>query len=264
VILGQHTVSDLVWVGLSILLLAMSKGGFPVGPVALPMLILVWPREAGAARSAVAFMLPVLCAMDVFAIVFYRRHILWRMLVPLLPATLAGVALASGLFVSDEAALIAVSDRALKLCIGSVGLSFVVYEATRARILRRLRAWQTEGWLAGNVFGFAAGVTSTLAHAAGPVLQMYLLPRNLAKLHFAGTTAAYFFVLNLVKMAPFSLMGRIQTGNLMLAACLFPLVPLGVWAGYRLVHLTQPRYYTVLIHAVLAFTSTALVIQGLR
>ena len=73
-----------------------------------------------------------------------------------------------------------------------------------------------------GMLGFLAGFTSTLAHAAGPVLQMYLLPQQLSKLHFAGTTAAFFFLLNLIKLVPFALLGRLETGNLLLAGCMLP------------------------------------------
>ncbi len=41
---------DLVWIALSLMLIAMSKGGFPVGGIAMPLLILVWPGQTEAAR----------------------------------------------------------------------------------------------------------------------------------------------------------------------------------------------------------------------
>ena len=122
--LSHYAALDLFWIGLSLFLIGMSKGGFPVGAIALPVLILVWPTQAQAARAAVGFMLPMLCVMDIVALSFYWRKVQWRRLVFLMPATLAGVAVASFLFVSDEAALIAVSDRALKISIGFLGLWF--------------------------------------------------------------------------------------------------------------------------------------------
>ena len=257
------SVVELAWIGLSVLLLAMSKGGFPVGSIALPILILMWPDQARSARSAVAFLLPVLCAMDVVAIAFYRRQIQWNRLLRLFPASLAGVALGSLLFVSDEAALVAVSDRTLKLCIGILGLCFVLYHATRKWLFAHLVESVQPGWAKSSVFGLGAGVTSTMAHAAVPVLQMYLLPQKLPKLQFAGTTAAYFFVLNLVKMLPFALLGRIQTRNLALGGALLPLVPFGVGLGYILVRMMKSRHYTGFIYAVLFITSVLLIVKSL-
>ena len=254
---------ELTWMGACVFLLSMSKGGFPIGSVALPILILVWPDEAGAARSAVAFLLPVLCAMDLVALCFYWKRVQWTRIVPLLPGTLVGVAIGSALFVSDEAALLAVSDRALKLSIGLLGLLFVAYRAGQKWLLNHLSTVDKPGWGRGSGFGMAAGLTSTLAHAGGPVMQMYLLPQGLGKLQFAGTAVAYFWMLNLVKMVPFAALGRIQPGNLKLALVLLPVVPLGVGAGYLAVRLIKGRHYIGFIYTVLFLSSVLLIVKSL-
>jgi uncharacterized membrane protein YfcA len=119
------------------------------------------------------------------------------------------------------------------------------------------------GAAAGLAPGFGAGLTSTLAHAAGPIVQMYLLPQRLPKLAFAATQAAFFWMLNLVKLAPFAAFGRLEPPQLRLAACMLPLIPAGVGLGYALVRLTGQRHYVALIRAVLAVTSGALVVKAL-
>jgi uncharacterized membrane protein YfcA len=260
--LSQYAGADLFWIGLSLFLIGMSKGGFPVGSIALPILILVWPEQTQAARSAVGFMLPMLCLMDVVGLSFYWRHVQWCRLVFLMPATILGVAVASVLFVSDESALIAVSDRALKILIGLLGIVFVVYFATKQWIFRHIHASQPN-WRKGSVFGFGAGVTSTLAHAAAPVMQMYLLPQQLEKKKFAATNCAFFWMLNLFKLLPFTLLGRIQPDNLKLGAVLLPVIPLGVACGWWLTHRTKQRHYTVLIYAVLLATSAMLILKAI-
>ena len=254
---------EIFWVALSIFLLGMSKGGFPVGVIALPLLILVWPEQAQAGRRAVAFMLPMLCVMDVVAVAFYRRHIAWRRLWVLLPGSLAGVVVGSILFVSDSHSLLAVSDRALKICIGVIGLLFCGYQASKKWLLRRLDDASRPGLATGSLFGVSAGITSTLAHAAGPLIQMYLLPQRLSKKQFAGTLAAYFFVLNLVKMVPFIALGRIRPEGLHLGLRILPVIPLGVAAGYGLVHVMKSKHYVVFIYAVLFVTSCLLIARAL-
>jgi uncharacterized membrane protein YfcA len=238
----------------------MSKGGFPVGAIALPILILVWPAQAHAARAAVGFMLPMLCLMDIIALCFYWKHVKWGRLIYLMPATLLGVGVASYLFVSDSA-MISVSDQALKLLIGLLGIVFVVYFAAKKWILRHIHASQPF-WGKGTVFGFGAGVTSTLAHAAGPVMQMYLLPQQLDKKSFAGTSCAFFWILNLVKLIPFAMLGRIQPDNLKLGAVLLPVIPVGVALGWWLTHKTEQKHYTILIYAVLLITSVTLILKA--
>lgn len=259
--ISHYAALDLFWIGLSLFLIGMSKGGFPVGNIALPILILVWPAQAHAARAAVGFMLPMLCLMDLLALTFYWRHVQWWRIVYLLPATLLGVAVASFLFVSDSA-MIAVSDRALKILIGALGIVFVVYFAAKKWILRHIHASQPT-WMKGTVFGFGAGVTSTLAHAAGPVMQMYLLPQQLEKKKFAATGCAFFWMLNLVKVVPFAMLGRIQPENLKLGAVLLPVIPLGVALGWWLTHRTEQKHYTILIYAVLLITSVTLILKAL-
>jgi len=259
--LSQYATGDLFWIGLSLFLIGMSKGGFPVGSIALPILILVWPSQTQAARSAVGFMLPMLCVMDLVALAFYWKKVQWGRLVYLMPATVFGVVVASFLFVS-EGAVVAVSDQVLKIMIGALGIIFVIYFAVKRWIFRHLHAAEPN-WTKGSVFGFAAGMTSTLAHAAGPVMQMYLLPQQLEKKKFAGTSCAFFWMLNLIKLLPFALLGRIQSENLKLGAALLPVIPLGVAVGWWLTHKTEQKHYTTLIYAVLLVTSVALILKAL-
>jgi uncharacterized membrane protein YfcA len=260
--LSLYSGLDLFLIGLSLFLIGMSKGGFPVGAVALPVLILVWPEQAQAARAAVGFMLPMLCLMDIVALLLYRRHVQWGRLVYLIPAAVLGVTAASFLFVSDESALVALSDRALKILIGVLGVLFVIYFAAKKWILRHIHA-SIPTWGKGSMFGLAAGITSTLAHAAGPVVQMYLLPQQLEKKKFAATGCAFFWMLNLIKLIPFSLCGRIQADNLKLGAMLLPVIPLGVALGWWLTHKTEQRHYTLLIYTVLLVTSVTLILKAL-
>ena len=259
--LSQYAVLDLFWIGLSLFLIGMSKGGFPVGTIALPILILVWPSQAQAARAAVGFMLPMLCVMDAVALSFYWRKVQWNRLVFLMPATVVGVAIASFLFVSDESALIAVSDQSLKIMIGGLGILFVGYFSAKKWIFRHLHA-SKPNWAKGSAFGFTAGVTSTLAHAAGPVMQMYLLPQQLEKKNFAGTSCAFFWMLNLIKLLPFAMLGRIQPDSLKLGMTLLPVIPLGVAFGWWLTHKTEQKYYTLLIYTILLITSIMLIFKA--
>ena len=109
----------------------------------------------------------------------------------MLPGAIIGVLLASALFISESNALIAISDKILKLSIGLVGLLFVLYFMGRKWILARLDEAMTPGWITGSSFGMIAGITSSLAHAAGPLMQMYLLPQHLPKMRFAATVTVH-------------------------------------------------------------------------
>ena len=250
-----------IWIAVCLVLLGMSKGGLPVGSIALHTLVLIWPAQASPAKDAVGFLLPVLCCMDIVAIIFYRTRILWTRIILLFPGLLVGVVLASVLFLAEGSAL-AISDRVLKLAIGLIGVVFVVYRAVGKWVLKRWGDTPKPGLVKSSIFGFAAGITSTLAHAGGPVLQMHLLPQKLPKLNFAGTTVAFFFVLNLVKLVPYGLQGLITTDKLLLGAKMLPVIPIGVALGYFAVRIMKPKHYVGVIYTVLAVTSITLIIKA--
>jgi uncharacterized membrane protein YfcA len=257
--MNSLALTEYLWVAMCVFLLGMSKGGFPVGSLALPLLILLWPGQVEPAKQVVAFMLPLLCVMDCFAVAFYWRHIQWKRILPLVPGSLAGVALGSLFFLSENAAAVAVSDRSLKVLIGVIGILFVGYRLSRKWIVRRLTERSEPHRVAGMAFGGAAGFTSTLAHAAGPLAQMYFLMQGLPKMEFAATLAGFFFGLNLVKLIPFALLGRLEVSTLILGLKVLPLVPIGVASGYGLVRITRSSWYIAFIYIVLFFTSSLLI-----
>ena len=70
--------SDIWPLVLAVFLMGMAKGGFPVGLLALQLVVLLWPGTTDPTRSAMGFMLPMLCVMDIFAVAIYRKHIAWK------------------------------------------------------------------------------------------------------------------------------------------------------------------------------------------
>ncbi len=262
-VIRSYAPQTIFWIAFSVFLTSTGKGGFPAGPVAMSLLVLVFPGQTETARTAVAFMLPLLILMDIFGFILYRKHILWKKLLPLIPGTLAGVALAAILFVSKENSFIYIPDTWFRLFLGILGLSFVVYRALRTRLLRRIEEkGKKQGPAAAGIFGFLAGLISTIANSGVPPVQMYLLPQKLKKMNFAATIVAFFFFLNVIKMVPFSLMGRIEVKNLLLGVWMLPVIPFGVAAGYGLVRIMKERHYTVLIYAALTATSTLLIVRS--
>lgn len=247
-----------IWpLALSVFLLGMAKGGFPVGPLALQMIVLLWPGEVDPARTAVGFMLPMLCAMDICAVTVYRRHIDWKSVLPLVPWAIVGVAIATPVFLAKGTGL-AVPDKAIKLCIGFVGLFFVLYQLLKRRILDRLESDLSDSIVVRAGVGLTSGIISTIAHAAGPIVQMYLLPRKQPKQVFVASMAAFFFVLNYVKLVPFLLTGTIRPELLKPMLVCLPFIPLGVLLGYFAVKIIPQKAYVILIYSTLFLTSLRL------
>ena len=51
---------------------------------------------------------------------------------------------------------------------------------------------------------------------------------------FVGTSIVFFFVVNLIKLFPYALLGQFSIENLVVSAALLPLAPLGIWIGLKL------------------------------
>ena len=110
--------------------------------------------------------------------------------------------------------------------------------------------------------GVAAGVLSTISHSAGPAAVIYFVPQQLGKLPLAGTMVAFFWGLNLIKLVPFGMLGRLEAGNLMLALWMAPVIPVGVGVGYGLVRILHERHYVGLIYVALIVTSGMLILRA--
>ncbi len=184
-------------------MVGVSKAGIPgLGTLFVPLFALVLP-----ARESTGALLPLLIIGDVFAVAFYRRHASWHHLVRLLPWAAGGIVI--------------------------VMLTLNVWRS----VFRKdapVPAWP---WLSA-VTGLLAGATTMVANAAGPVMLIYLLAMRLPKNEFLGTSAWFFFLVNITKV-PFSAgLGLITPSSLVLDGILAPAVVagafLGVWAAKRI------------------------------
>jgi uncharacterized protein len=84
----------------------------------------------------------------------------------------------------------------------------------------------------GLVMGAFAGASSTLAHAAGPIIVMYLLPLKLERKLFVATCALYFFILNSLKMPFYYQAGQFEKAEFGFTMMFLPLVLAGAVFGF--------------------------------
>lgn len=230
---------------IAILLTGISKSGLggALGGLAVPFMSM-WMSP----RYAVAVMLPVLIAMDLFGIRAWRGKADWAELRLLLPASLVGIALGTLAFG-------VMSDRMVK---GAVGLIAVVFAADR--LLRRPMSDAPTAPLPrlARLCGVGAGFTSTLAHAGGPPLMIYLLTRGLPRQAFAATSVFFFAALNLAKLPFYLGLDLFTRDTLVMSAMLLPLVPVGVWTGMRLLQHIPERPFYLLATAALGLSGVKL------
>jgi uncharacterized membrane protein YfcA len=232
----------------AVLLFGIAKGGFggAIAMVSVPLMALVMPPT-----QAAAILLPILVVMDAFVVKSYWGTFDARALKLLLPGALLGVAI-------GYASVEAMSEHWLRLLVGVLALGFGAYFLLSGAV----GAARPHNRVLGGLFGGLAGFTSFHIHAGGPPFTVYLLPRGLSPLVFAGTAGIFFAVVNVVKLLPYYLLGQFSHDNLRYSLVLVPLAPVGVWIGRWLVERTEPRLYYGLISSFLALVGCRLLWQG--
>jgi uncharacterized membrane protein YfcA len=226
----------------------MAKTGVPgLGIMVVPMMALITKR----ALESAGILLPLLCAADLFAVWYYRRHAsvwaLWR-LFPFV--AIGGV---GGWLVMSR-----LDDPTLRFVIGVIVLGMVLLHVLRIRKQNQVKALAMpdspaqkqadpphSDWLQGAVYGLVAGFATQVANAAGPVMSVYLLSMALPKDQFMGTGAWFFMVVNLAKIPGYLQLSPpiITAGSLMVDACVLPGIVVGAISGRRIFEMLPQRLF---------------------
>ncbi len=202
------------------ILVGVSKSG--IG--GLGMLAVVIFAQILPAKQATGMVLPLLCFGDILAVVAYRQHAQWKHLWRLFPWTAAGVLI--GYF-----ALGRIGEREARGLIAVIVLSLVVLHLVRRH--RSGHEAEHGAWFPPAI-GVLAGFTTLVANAAGPLMAVYLLAMRLPKMHFVGTAAVFFLLLNLFKVPFMVNLGLINSASLAINLALVPAVIVGTWLGRKL------------------------------
>ena len=136
------------------------------------------------------------------------------------------------------------SDSMTKVFIGS--LLLVLIAATLV-LMRLPHPPEVQGRIGRATYGTLAGFTTMAANAGGPVTSMYFLASRFPVSTFLGTTAWFFFLVNVIKV-PFSIgLGIIQPGTLMIDAILAPVVIGSGCAGRALARRMTDKVFTPIV-----------------
>ncbi len=201
------------------LLIGLAKGGLGglIGTLATPLMALVMPPD-----QVVGLLLPLLMFADLFAVASYWRRWKSRLVLLLLPGALVGVTVGT-FFITHT------PTRELRISLAIIILIFTLYKVFEKQILKGLTytGHDWHGLLAGTVGGFS----STLAHAGGPPVGIYLLLQKVDPITFNATSAVFFAILNWIKVPYYFYADLFDFPRLLQVLFLMPIIPLGVGIG---------------------------------
>lgn len=225
-----------------VLFIGIAKAGFGggLGMLVTPICVLAFGAGGKPPSYAIGVLLPLLCAGDAFSLYHYWGK--WRQenLKFLLPGVVMGVII--GVEMIDH-----FTPRQLNIAIGIIALLFVGFQCAKDWIFDQEGAFQPT-YNTGLPCGLGAGITSTFAHGAGPVVSMFLIPQQMPKELFVGTTVLIFTWINWIKMPFFVANHIIDRERFLVSLCYLPLVPVGVWLGVWMNRKLSESMFLKLIH----------------
>lgn len=233
------------------MLIGIGKTGFGGSLIAIATPIM---SLAISVAEAAALLLPLLIIADVFALQHYRKTFHVQNIKIMLPAAIIGVILGALFFTSFSE-----KERILKLSIGVIAVGFVLFEGVKALLFKNLKA-SKPSFSFGSIAGGIAGFTSTLAHVGGPPVSVYLLPQGLDRRIFVGTNTIFFFVVNLLKLVAYFILGLITIGNMQVVLLLMPLLYIGTRLGVWMIKRVNQLWFNRLIYALLFLTGFQLIL----
>ena len=198
------------------------------------------------ARASTGVVLPLLLVGDVTAVRTFHQHARWDYVWRMLPPACLGVVLAAW-------RMRELNETVYRPVIGWITLILAVVQFLRMYRPAWFGSVPHARWFAWTM-GILAGATTMLANAAGPVFAVYLIAVGLPKMQFVGTSAWFFFIINLFKV-PFSIaLGLIRFQTLLINLFLAPAVLAGVLTGRWLLERIPQRLFE---HLLLAFAVLA-------
>jgi uncharacterized membrane protein YfcA len=220
-------------------MIGFAKTGIPgSGALVAPLMATIIP-----ARESTGFVLPMLIMADVLAIVYWRRHVEWRQLARLLPWAWLGIVL--GYLCMGH-----ISNDQLKVFIGVLVLILMGISWLTDRKVPDDRI--PGHWLFAAFMGVLAGFTSMMANAAGAVMVIYLMAMGLRKEEFIGTTAWFFWIVNLSKLPLSHRLDLITAQSLQTNMALLPCIVIGGILGVVAAHRIPQKGFNIVVKILAA------------
>lgn len=216
--------------------IGFAKAGVPsLGILVVTILMYVFP-----AKESVGILLPMLIAGDIFAVIYYRRNVVWKYLVSLIPWVLIGII--AGYFVLDW-----VNSEQLRPVIGTIVLVMIILHLFRQRFGDHFNEMLPKSRAFTVTMGILGGFTTMVGNAAGGVMAIYLLVKGLPKQEFVGTGAWFFLFVNLIKVPFYIYLGLITFESITFNLIIVPMIIVGALIGVKILPLIPQKLFQILV-----------------
>jgi hypothetical protein len=242
------SVTDWILILICAMLIGMSKTGVPgVSMVVVPTLALIF-----GGKQSTGILLPILIFADIFGVTYYHRHANWKHLLRALPWAFGGIFLA--LWIGNL-----VNDEQFKRII-----AITVFVSIGLMIWRDYFSeteFTPDSWLFAAFMGIGGGFATMIGNVAGPIFAVYLLAMHLDKQSFIGTTAWFFFIVNLSKF-PLQVLAwqNINWSTMLIDFISFPAIVLGAWFGIVIVKKIPEKTFKWLVIVVTTLSAFLILI----
>ncbi len=254
-------------IGSAITLIGIAKSGFGggLGLIVVPMTTLALPlivKSDGTRYSgddALGLLLPLLMVGDVIAVSQYYKLANWKLIGRMMPPAVLGILLGTWLIhilktrhqIAADLINIEIGFESLLL----VGMTWYrQWKGAQQKLM-------PEPWRTVTTCTFA-GASSTLAHAAGPIIAMYLLPLNLGRQAWVATSATFFFFANIAKVPTYWQAGMFEKISPSWSLMFFPLVLAGAIFGKWLCKKMSDKLFAQAVYVTVFGLGGYLLISG--
>ncbi len=236
---------------------AVIKNGVGVGAgiFMLPFLSLVLP-----AKFALGLGAPIMLVSDTAGVVYYWKEWDKNELLLLLPPAFLGVILGASM-------INAIPNELFRFWVGLFAIVFSSYQLLKLKLLKPEASDGWANWVSNPkktmavLFGFLGGVASSVIHAGGLVMSLYLIQKARDNRTFVGTFVLFFAIINFLKVFAYLRIEILTSEIVLLTAIISPLIILGGFLGNALNKRVSQKTFRAVVLAVILTIGINLVIK---
>ncbi|PLS08416.1 sulfite exporter TauE/SafE family protein [Neobacillus cucumis] len=207
------------------------------------------------AKESVGMMLPMLIIGDLFAVIYYRRSVVWKHLFSLIPWVLGGLII--GFFV-----LWKVNSAQLTLLLGILILVLMVLQICKDFIHSKINDHFINSKWFTYLMGILAGFATMIGNVSGVIMSIYLISKGLPKKEFIGTGAWFYLFVNIIKVPFYIGLGMITVHSFLFNLWIIPFIFLGSYIGIKIVKFIPQNFFQRIILILGAVGAIKLILQN--